>query len=160
MSLTVEIAFQLNGTPRRAAVAPAMNSLVLLREVFGLTGTKYGCGEGECGACTILVDGKSVNACLMFAVDLDGREVQTIEGLAAEHANDELRQSFIEHGAVQCGFCTPGMVVQAKYVRSRQPQATVEEVKRGLEGNICRCTGYKKIIEAVAYAASVAAGAE
>jgi carbon-monoxide dehydrogenase small subunit len=137
-----------------------MSALTLLREELGLTGTKYGCGEGECGACTILVDGDSVNACLLFAVDLDGRTVTTIEGLAADHAVDALRQAFVDKGAVQCGFCTPGMVVQAQYTLNKYPNPTPQQVKRGLEGNVCRCTGYKKIIEAVVAAAGAAAEAK
>jgi aerobic carbon-monoxide dehydrogenase small subunit len=156
MSLTVEISFTLNGTPQRAVVPPTMSTLTLLRDVLGMTGTKYGCGEGECGACTILVDGASFNSCLMFAVDLQGRAVSTIEGLAADPAADHLREAFVENGAVQCGFCTPGMVVQAKHTLDKHPGAKPEEVKRCLEGNLCRCTGYKKIVEAVVAAAATA----
>jgi carbon-monoxide dehydrogenase small subunit len=154
MSALVEISFVVNGTPTRLAVLPTLSALNLLRDELGLTGTKYGCGEGECGACTILVDGVSLNSCLMFAVDLDGRTVTTIEGLAADPAADPLRHAFVEKGGVQCGFCTPGMVVQSRHVLSRHPHAGPEEVKRGLEGNLCRCTGYKKIVEAVVTAAA------
>ena len=154
MSSLVEISFILNGTPTRLAVDPTISALTLLRDELGLTGTKYGCGEGECGACTILVDGVSVDSCLMFAVDFDGRAVTTIEGLANDHTNDPLRQAFVDKGGVQCGFCTPGMVVQARHVLDKHPHAGPEEVKRGLEGNLCRCTGYKKIVEAVMTAAA------
>jgi carbon-monoxide dehydrogenase small subunit len=159
MSSLVEISFVLNGTPTRIAVAPGTSSLALLREQMGMTGTKYGCGEGECGACTILVDGISANSCLMFAVDLDGREVTTIEGLAMDHASDPLRRAFVEKGGVQCGFCTPGMVVQSRHLLDKHPHADSDQVKRGLEGNLCRCTGYKKIVEAVVAAAAAPASA-
>lgn len=150
MSLTHEIAFTLNGIARRAAVPVTMSALEMLRDVLRLTGTKYGCGEGECGACTILVDGLSMNACLMFAVDCDGRTVQTIEGIAADPASQPLRDALVREGGVQCGFCTPGMVVQATHVLAKHPGANRDTVARGLEGNLCRCTGYKKIVDAVA----------
>ena len=149
MSPLVEVSFTLNGSPTRLAVAPTASALAVLRDDLRLTGTKYGCGEGECGACTILVDGASVNACLMFAVDFDGREVTTIEGLVHDRSSDLLRAAFVAAGAVQCGFCTPGMVVQARHVLTRHAHPTPGQVQRGLEGNLCRCTGYKKIIEAV-----------
>jgi len=153
MSLSVDIEFRLNGVVRRTAVPAQMSALELLRDVLGLTGTKYGCGEGECGACTILVDGASVNACLMFAADCDGRDVTTIEGLAADPRAERLRQSFAAHGAVQCGFCTPGMMIQATRILARHPHPDRATIQRGLEGNLCRCTGYAKIIDAVAAAA-------
>ena len=122
----------------------------MLRDVVGLTGTKYGCGEGECGACTIVVDGLSLNACLMFAVDCQDRNVVTIEGLATDSKADALRAAFVEHGAVQCGYCTPGMVMQASHLLAAHPHADAEAIKRGIEGNLCRCTGYKKIVDAIA----------
>ena len=149
MSLQVEIAFTLNGVPRRASVDPAMSALVMLREVCSLTGTKYGCGEGECGACTIRVDGRSVASCLMFAVDCDGREITTIEGMAADRVGQALQRAFVEHGAVQCGFCTPGMVMQAAALLERDPAPDADAAKRAIEGNLCRCTGYQKIVDAV-----------
>jgi len=137
--------------------APGMRRLLdVLREDLGLTGTKEGCGEGECGACTILVDGASVNACLMFAADCDGRDVTTIEGLAADPRAERLRQSFAAHGAVQCGFCTPGMMIQATRILAQHPHPDRATIQRGLEGNLCRCTGYAKIIDAVAAAADQA----
>jgi len=150
MSLKHDIEFTLNGVKRRATVRVDMSALDMLREVIGLTGTKYGCGEGECGACTILVDGLSLNSCLLFAVDCDGRDVVTIEGLAADAKADALRAAFTEHGAVQCGYCTPGMVMQASHLLATHPDADVEAIKRGIEGNLCRCTGYKKIVDAIA----------
>ena len=149
-SLTCEIAFVLNGSPRRLMVPVTMSALTMLRDELGLTGTKYACGEGECGACTILVDGKTVNSCLLFAVDCDGRELVTIEGLAADERSDGLRRSFVKHGAVQCGFCTPGLVVQAKSLLDRDPHPDRETIKRAIEGNLCRCTGYQKVIDAIA----------
>ena len=150
MSAKVEIDFTLNGVREQRAVAADMSALAMLRDVVGLTGTKYGCGEGECGACTIRVDGVTLNACLMFGVDCDGREVTTIEGLAATPPGAKLRASFVEHGAVQCGFCTPGLVMQASHLIEKNPGAGEEEIRRGIEGNLCRCTGYRKIIEAIA----------
>ncbi|MEE8395663.1 MAG: (2Fe-2S)-binding protein [bacterium] len=149
-SPTLEIEFRLNGRITRTAVPPAMSALEMLRGPLGLTGTKYGCGEGECGACTIEVDGRTVNACLLFAVDCDGREIVTIEGLGSAEGLDPLQQSFVNNWAVQCGYCIPGMVMQARHIVGRRPAATVAEIKRGLEGNLCRCTGYKKIVAAVA----------
>ena len=153
MSLAVEIEFRLNGIVRRATVPADMSALVMLRDVLGLTGTKYGCGEGECGACTVLVDGASINSCLLFAVDCDGREVTTIEGLAGDARAERLQSAFAEHGAVQCGFCTPGMVIQATRILAQHPHPDRATIQRGLEGNLCRCTGYKKIIDAVEAAA-------
>ena len=158
MSATVEIAFTLNGVATRLAVPATMSALEMLRDRLGLTGTKYGCGEGECGACTIRVDGRTVNSCLMFAVDCDGREVTTIEGLAATPVGEALRNAFTANGAVQCGFCTPGLVMQASHVLERHAHghghghdhAGPDEIKRGIEGNLCRCTGYKKVVEAIA----------
>jgi carbon-monoxide dehydrogenase small subunit len=150
MSLKHDIEFTLNGVRRRATARVDMSALDMLREVVGLTGTKYGCGEGECGACTILVDGMSLNSCLMFAVDCHGRDVVTIEGLAADAKADALRAAFVEHGAVQCGYCTPGMVMQASHLLATHPHADAEAIKRGIEGNLCRCTGYTKIVEAIA----------
>jgi carbon-monoxide dehydrogenase small subunit len=149
MSPTHEIRFTLNGVAQRAAVELGMSTLALLREVVGLTGTKYGCGEGECGACTILVDGQSINACLMFAVDVDGRDLVTVEGLAADRRGQVLREAFVDHGAVQCGFCTPGMVVQATHLLACVPRPDAAAAKTAIEGNLCRCTGYQKIVEAV-----------
>ena len=150
MSLEKEIHFVLNGTPMSAAVPVTMNALGMIRDRLKLTGTKSGCEEGECGACTILVDGTSVNACLMFAVECDGRELVTIEGIRTADGLSPLQQFFVEEWAVQCGFCTPGMVMQGTYLLSQNPEMSVEEIKRGIEGNLCRCTGYKKVIDAIA----------
>ena len=156
-----DIAFTLNGVQRRARVGFGMNALELLREVVGLTGTKYGCGEGECGACSILVDGRSLNACLLFALDCDGRHITTVEGLAGDARAQALQQAFVAHGAVQCGFCTPGMLVQATHLLATQPRPDAASAQRAIEGNLCRCTGYQKIVEAIVDAgADIAAAAQ
>ncbi|MCZ2440043.1 MAG: (2Fe-2S)-binding protein [Burkholderiales bacterium] len=149
MSPKTEIRFKLNGRELQLEVPVTMKTLDLLRERLGLTGTKYACGEGECGACTVQVDGKTVNSCLMYAVDLDGRELLTIEGLRTPQALHPVQQAFVDHGAVQCGFCMPGMIMQANYLIENQPGLTREQAKRGLEGNLCRCTGYTKVLDAV-----------
>jgi carbon-monoxide dehydrogenase small subunit len=156
MSVKVDIQFRLNGIVQRATVEAHQTALDLLRDGLGLSGTKYGCGEGECGACTIQVDGQTLNSCLMFAVDCDGRELLTVEGVAATATGDRLGQAMVEHGAVQCGFCTPGIMVQAHHLLEKTPGAGGEEIRRGLEGNLCRCTGYKKIIDAIEAAAHAA----
>ena len=152
MSLKVDIDFKLNGVARSATVPVGMSALEMLRDVLDFTGTKYGCGEGECGACTIIVDGASLNSCLLFAVDCNGRDVVTIEGLAAEPKAEAVQKGFVDKWAVQCGFCTPGMVVQATHLLNQNPKATDEQIRRGIEGNLCRCTGYVKIVEAIAAA--------
>ena len=149
MSLKREIGFLLNGVETRATVPVDMSALAMLRDVLGLTGTKYACGEGECGACTVLVDGVSVCSCLQFAVDCEGRTVSTIEGVSREPLGAKLEQALVDCGAVQCGFCTPGMVVQARHFLDAHPNATRDEIKRGIEGNLCRCTGYVKIVDAI-----------
>lgn len=149
MSVETEISFTLNGRPVKLTVPPTMKTLTMLREVLQLTGTKYACGEGECGACTVKVDGRTLNSCLMYAVDCDGRELVTIEGLKSADGMSDMQKAFVEHGAVQCGFCMPGMILQADYLAERNPQLSREEAARGLEGNICRCTGYTKVLDAV-----------
>lgn len=149
MSLETEISFTLNGRAVAVRVPVAMKTLDLLRDVLGLTGTKYGCGEGECGICTIKVDDKTLNSCLMYAVDCDGREIVTIEGLRTPEGMNPMQEAFVEHGAIQCGFCMPGMIMQADWLVENNPQLTREEAQRGLEGNLCRCTGYTKVLDAV-----------
>lgn len=150
MSVKIELNFTLNAMPVNIEVPVDMTVLNLLRDVLDLKGTKYACGEGECGACTIEVDGMTINSCLMYAVDLDGREVMTIEGMQSGNVLHPMQQAFVDHGAVQCGFCMPGMIVQANYLVKKNPNLTREDMKRGLEGNVCRCTGYTKVLDAVA----------
>ena len=150
MSVKIELDFTLNGRPVNMEVGADMTVLALLRDRLDLKGTKYACGEGECGACTIEVDGATINSCLMMAVDLDGREVMTIEGMQSANALHPMQQAFVDHGAVQCGFCMPGMIIQANSLVKQNPELTRAEMKRGLEGNICRCTGYTKVLDAVA----------
>jgi carbon-monoxide dehydrogenase small subunit len=152
MSYRQPISFTLNGREVEVDAPAEMNTITMLREKFDLTGTKLVCGEGECGACTILVDGTSVNSCLMFAVDCDGRELTTIEGLLTEEGLNTLQQEFVTHGAAQCGFCTSGMIMQGTHLLNQNRDLTIGEIKRGIEGNLCRCTGYKKVIEAIAAA--------
>jgi aerobic-type carbon monoxide dehydrogenase small subunit (CoxS/CutS family) len=149
MSLNKEINFRLNGRPLSVTVPVTMKTLSMLRDVLDLTGTKYACGEGECGACTIRLDGITVNSCLMYAVDCDGRELVTIEGLKTEKALHPMQKAFVDHGAIQCGFCMPGMIMQADYLVENNPGLNREEIQRGLEGNVCRCTGYTKVLDAV-----------
>lgn len=156
MSANCDITFTLNGVKRELTVPAAMSTLTMLRDRLGLTGTKYGCGEGECGACTIVVDGRTWNACLMFAVDCDGRDLKTIEGIAVTAAGERLRDAFVACGAVQCGFCTPGLMVQASSLVEQHPGAGEEAIRRGIEGNLCRCTGYRKIVDAIAAAGRAA----
>ena len=150
MSLQTEISFELNGRQVTVTVPVTMNVLTMLRDVLDLTGTKYACGEGECGACTIRVDGKTINSCLMFAVDCDRRKIVTIEGLKSEEALHPMQQAFVDHGAIQCGFCMPGMIMQADYLVENNQNLNRNQVRRGLEGNVCRCTGYTKVLDAVA----------
>ena len=149
----MELTFFVNGNSRQLQV-PSMRRLVdVLREDLGLTGTKEGCGEGECGACTVLLDGQPVNACLVPAVQLQGRAVETIEGLEQGGELHGVQQAFIDQGAVQCGFCTPGMVLSSVALLRANPHPDRTEIRRGLVGNICRCTGYHKIVDAVQAAA-------
>ena len=147
------IRFRLNGEWVEVDVEPNELLLNVLREKFGLTGAKYGCGIGECGACTVLVDGEPVLSCLTLAVDVDGKDVVTIEGLAKDDELHVLQKAFLEHGAVQCGYCTPGFILTAKRLLEENPDATEEEIKEYIRGNICRCTGYVNIVRAIKAAA-------
>jgi aerobic-type carbon monoxide dehydrogenase small subunit (CoxS/CutS family) len=157
MNDEVEVRCTLNGRPARASVAPHTALLELLREGFGLTGAKLACGEGECGACAVLLDGEPVLGCLTPAADADGRQVTTVEGLRDGSTLSRLQQAFLQEGAVQCGFCTPGMLVAATALLREHPRPTEEQVRRGLEGNLCRCTGYVAVVEAVCAAGAPAA---
>ncbi|MFZ5686935.1 MAG: (2Fe-2S)-binding protein [Bacillota bacterium] len=145
--------FSVNGEQVELAVEHHHRLIDVLRDDLFLTGAKEGCGGGECGACTVLMDNEPVNACLVLAVEAEGREITTIEGLAKEGRLDPLQETFIKHAALQCGFCTPGMIMSAKALLLRNPHPTETEVKEAISGNLCRCTGYKSIVEAVLDAA-------
>ncbi|NLW07288.1 MAG: (2Fe-2S)-binding protein [Clostridia bacterium] len=151
----VKFELKVNGQEYQLEIPADVSLLEVLREYLGFTGTKEGCGQGECGACTVLVDGQAVNACLYPALKAAGAEVLTIEGLAGPGGKlHPLQEAFISAGAVQCGYCTPGMIMSAKALLDRNPTPTREEIKLGLAGNLCRCTGYNKIITAVEKAAA------
>lgn len=151
------ITINLNGTDREFTVEEQETLLHVLRERAGLTGAKKGCDLGECGACTVIMDGRAVNSCCVFAVSADGKRVETIEGIGTEEHPHPLQQAFIDAGAIQCGFCTPGMIMAAKALLDRNPHPTQEEVRQAMSGNLCRCTGYEKIEQAIAMAAEVVA---
>jgi len=142
--------FKVNGDEYEIGVDPWRTLNEVLRDELNLTGTKLGCGTGDCGACIVLVDGESINSCLALALEMNGKEITTIEGLSRSEDNlDPIQDSFIKHGAVQCGFCTPGMIISAKFLLSKNKQPSTEEIKKALDGNLCRCTGYYKIIDAI-----------
>ena len=138
-----------NGKAVEVMVNPTWTLLKVLREELRLTGTKKGCEQGDCGACTVLLEGKAVNACLVLGLQAEGKRIETIEGLGAAERLHPLQKSFIQHGAVQCGFCTPGMIMSAVALLRKNPNPSAEEIKRGISGNLCRCTGYAKIIRAI-----------
>ena len=148
-----EIRCTVNGHPETAAVPAGLTLLELLRDRFYLTGTKEGCGVGECGACTVLMNGAPVTACLVLAVEANGAEIQTIEGEATDGVLSDLQKAFIDAGAVQCGFCTPGMIMSTRALLERSPNPTDEEIVEAIAGNLCRCTGYEGILDAVRLAA-------
>jgi carbon-monoxide dehydrogenase small subunit len=144
------IRFLLNGHEVETEVDHGWTLLQFLRDELGLTGTKEGCGSGECGACTVLVDGVAINSCLFPALEVENRAVTTIEGVASETGElHPLQQAFVEKGAVQCGYCTPGMILSAKALLDQNPHPTEDEIRAGIAGNICRCTGYVQIVEAI-----------
>lgn len=145
----MEITLTVNGGEYSAEADESKTLLHFLREDLGFTGVKEGCGAGECGACTIIMDGETVNSCLVLAVEADGSELETIEGEAEAGELSDLQQAFHENHAVQCGFCTPGMIMSIKDLLRENPKPSVEEIKDAIEGNLCRCTGYQQIIEAV-----------
>ena len=147
------VSINVNGVKRTASVPPETTLLRLLRDEFQLTGAKLGCDVGDCGACTVIVDGKSVNSCLMLASQADGREITTIEGLATMDRLHPIQKVFEDLGALQCGFCGPGVIMSAKALLDENPSPTVDEIRDGLAGNLCRCTGYTKMIEAIQLAA-------
>ena len=148
-----DVAIRVNGESRTASIPPETTLLELLRETFNLTGAKLGCDVGDCGACTVLVDGKPVNACLMLAAQADGRDVLTIEGLATRDRLHPLQRAFEELGSLQCGYCGPGVILAAKALLDENPAPTRHEIREAIAGNLCRCTGYAKMIDAVQEAA-------
>jgi len=148
-----QVGLTVNGSLYELAVQPWETLLEVIRDKVGLTGTKEGCGLGECGACTVIMDGKTVNSCLVLAVEADGKQITTIEGLADGDKLHPVQQAFVEHGGLQCGFCTPGMIMSAKALLDENPHPSEAEIRRGIAGNLCRCTGYTKIIESITSAA-------
>ena len=148
--MTTNISFLLNGDTISYDIKEHWTLLTLLREELGLIGTKEGCGNGECGACTVIIDKLAVNSCLYLAIEADGKIIETIEGLASKEGNlHPLQQSFVDNGGIQCGFCTPGMIMSSKALLDENPDASREEIMHALAGNICRCTGYIQIFESV-----------
>lgn len=154
--MNIQLTLKVNGKTRQVSILPETTLLELLREHLFLTGTKEGCGEGDCGACVVLVDGRPVNSCLMLAADAAGRSVVTIEGLSEGKELDPLQTGFIKKGAIQCGFCTPGMIMSAKALLDEDPDPDDDRIKEALSGVVCRCASYPKIIDAVHYAAEKA----
>jgi len=152
------IQLTVNGEEYEVVAAPNQTLLEILREDLYLTGAKEGCGEGACGTCTVLLDGKPVRSCLTLAVEVQGREVTTIEGLAPMGELHPVQEAFVEYGAIQCGFCSPGMILTTKALLDENPDPTEEEVRRAISGNVCRCTGYAKIVEAMLKAAGMVQG--
>jgi carbon-monoxide dehydrogenase small subunit len=153
-----ELRITVNGDPYHLFVETHRTLLEVIREEIGLIGTKNGCGMGECGACTVLLNGKPVNSCLLLAHEAEGGEILTIEGLSQGDDLHPLQSAFIEHGAIQCGFCTPGMIMSSKALLDESSRATRSEIRDALKGNLCRCTGYVKIIEAVEAAGDIMKG--
>jgi len=143
------ITFTVNDKEYEVAVAPNRTLTQALRDDLNLLGTKEGCGVGDCGACTVIMDGKPVNSCLVLAVQADGSTIKTIEGVARDDSLHPVQETFVEMGAIQCGFCTPGMILSATSLLEKTPHPTEQEVRQALSGNLCRCTGYQKIVEAV-----------
>jgi len=148
-----EIEITVNGKKRKVTVRPQDLLLNVIRDDLRLKGTKYGCGTGECGACTVLLDGKPILSCLALAITADKKSITTIEGIGTNEKLHPLQQAFVDSGAVQCGYCTPGMIISAKDLIDKNPNPTEEEVKQAIKGNLCRCTGYVKIIAAIQLAA-------
>lgn len=141
--------FILNGEACHTEIPEDVTLLKVLRDILHLTGTKEGCGEGDCGACTVLVDGRSVNSCLFPAVQAEGCQIMTIEGVEANPELARIQKAFVDYGAVQCGFCSPGMIMSTVALLQKNPKPTEEEIRRGLSGNICRCTGYQAMVDAI-----------
>jgi carbon-monoxide dehydrogenase small subunit len=145
----INIRFTVNSKVYEIAVRPSQTLLDVIREDLGLTGTKEGCGLGECGACTVIMNGKTVNSCLVLAAEADGKEITTIEGLADGDKLHPVQQAFLDEGGLQCGFCTPGMIMSAKALLDENPDPSEDEIRHGIAGNLCRCTGYTKIFQSI-----------
>jgi len=150
-----KISFILNGKQYELKVKPWRTLLELIREDLNLTGTKEGCGQGECGSCTVIMNGKTVNSCLVPAVEADGQEILTIEGLSDNDRLHPIQEAFVSHSGMQCGFCTPGMIMSVKALLDSNPSPTNEEIRESISGNFCRCTGYTKIMESISAAAGL-----
>lgn len=149
MENKIEVSFEINGRKVELLTAPNRTLLEVLREDFGLTGTKQGCDDSNCGACTVIVDGRAIKSCCMLIGQAEGTKVLTIEGLAGDEGLNPIQKAFIDHFAIQCGFCTPAMILSAKALLDENPDATEDDIREALHGNLCRCTGYKKIVEAI-----------
>lgn len=149
-----------NGQPHEVLIEHDLRLIDLLRDKLGLTGTKEGCGKGECGACTVILDGKTVDSCIVLAAQADGKAILTIEGMGTPEQLHPIQEAFIRNGAVQCGYCTPGMVLSAKALLDKHVNPSEEEIRRAISGNLCRCTGYQKIVDSIKDAATVLGGAE
>ena len=147
------VSVTVNGSPRQSEVEPRLLLVHFLRETLSLTGTHIGCDTSQCGACTVWLDGKAIKSCTLFAVQADGREVTTIEGLAKDGQLHAMQEGFWEKHGLQCGYCTPGMIMSACHLLKENPRPTEQQIREGLEGNICRCTGYQNIVRAVQFAA-------
>jgi carbon-monoxide dehydrogenase small subunit len=145
----VEIVLNVNKINYKVAVEPQRTLVEVLRDTLGLTGTKKSCSEGECGACTVHIDGKPATSCLILALDAQGKEITTIEGLSEGEKLHPIQEAFVKHAAIQCGFCTPGMVMSAKALLDENPKPTATEVRKAISGNLCRCTGYQQIVDAI-----------
>jgi len=155
-----EIRFTLNGKPYALSVKPWRTLLELIREDLSFTGTKEGCGQGECGSCTVIMGGKTVNSCLVPALEADNQEIITIEGLVDGDNLHPIQDAFVQQAGMQCGFCTPGMIISAKALLDKNPNPSEEEIREGIAGNFCRCTGYTKVIESISAAAEAMKGGE
>jgi carbon-monoxide dehydrogenase small subunit len=154
----IEITLKVNGITYTIDVLPQRTLVEVLRESLGLTGTKKSCNEGECGACTVLMDGKPVASCLLLAIDAQGKEILTIEGLSDGEKLHPIQEAFLKHGAIQCGFCTPGMVMSAKALLDENPASTSTDVRKAISGNLCRCTGYQQIVDSIMAASRMMSG--
>jgi len=151
----VEVELKVNGTHYKLEIAPWSTLLEVLREDLGLVGTKQSCNEGQCGTCTVLMDGRAVVSCLMLAIDAQDKEILTIEGMAEGEKLHPIQESFVKHGGIQCGFCTPGMIMSAKALLDENPNPTPLEARKAISGNLCRCTGYQQIIDSMLAAAKM-----